>query len=81
MKIIVLWFIICAAVPANDIYIAQTAQGGNTGVDCADAFVYTYFNTPANWSGAPNIGDGTTVHVCGTFTFGAAQGTVLQFQW
>lgn len=57
---------------ANDVYIAQTAAGANTGADCADALVYTYFNTASNWtSGTPSgtkIGPGTTVHLCGTIT-------------
>jgi len=58
---------------ANDIYIAQTAQGNGTGTDCADAYSSTFFNTSGNWgSGASQIGPGTTVHICGTFNGGSA---------
>ena len=62
---------------ANDVYIAQTSAGGNTGADCADALVYTYFNKSGNWTaGTPSgtqIGPGTTVHICGTWTGSAGQ--------
>jgi hypothetical protein len=56
---------------SQDIYIAQTAAGGNTGADCADALVYTFFNTSGNWASsftAGKISPGTTVHLCGTIT-------------
>lgn len=54
---------------ASDIYIAQNAAGGNTGADCADAHSAAWFNSSANWgSGAAQIGPGTTVHLCGTFS-------------
>ncbi len=66
---------------ASDIYIAQTATGGNTGLDCADAYAYTFFNTSANWgTGAGQIGPGTTVHLCGTFTAPANANGYLTFQ-
>ncbi len=32
----------------NNVYIAPTATGGSTGADCADALMYSYFNTPGN---------------------------------
>lgn len=65
---------------ANDIYIAQNALGNGSGSDCADAKSYTFFNTSSNWgTGTGQIGPGTTVHVCGTFT-GSAGGTMLKFQ-
>jgi len=52
-----------------DFYIAQTAQGGNTGKDCADAFAVSFFNTTANWgAGSNQIGAGRKVHLCGTIT-------------
>jgi hypothetical protein len=57
---------------ANDIYIAQNRSGSDTGADCANAHAATFFNTAGNWgSGATQIGAGTTVHLCGTLTFGA----------
>lgn len=66
---------------ANDIYIAQTAAGGNTGADCADAYALTFFNNSANWgSGSNKIGPGTTVHLCGTFSAPAGANNYLTFQ-
>jgi hypothetical protein len=57
---------------AQDFYIAQTAQGGNTGVDCADAYAVTWFNNSGNWSSPTKIkgyiGPGDTVHLCGTIS-------------
>jgi hypothetical protein len=54
---------------ANDIYVAQSAQGANTGTSCANAYAYTFFNAASNWgSGASQIGSGTTVHICGIIT-------------
>jgi len=65
---------------ANDIYIAQNAAGGNTGADCADAHAAAWFNSGANWgSGTSQIGAGTTVHLCGTFT-GTPGGSMLTAQ-
>ena len=54
---------------ASDIYIAQNAGGANTGADCADAHAASWFNSGSNWGlGGGQIGPGTTVHLCGTFT-------------
>ena len=59
---------------AEDLYIAQTATGGDTGVDCANAHAVTFFNSAANWGGgAGEIDPGDTVHVCGTITCSAIQ--------
>jgi len=70
-----------AMASATDVYLAQSAAGSGDGSSCANAGVYTFFNTGANWgSGSAQIGPGTTVHLCGTFSFGAAQDTVLTFQ-
>lgn len=65
-------FILFASVSfslANDVYIAQGAQGANSGADCADAVAASYFNSSSHWSSSPSgtqIGPGTTVHLCGT---------------
>jgi hypothetical protein len=75
-------FVILAAAfsTASDIYIAQNAAGGNTGADCADAHAASWFNSAANWgSNAAQVGPGTTVHLCGTFT-GSAGATMLNVQ-
>ena len=69
----------CSA-SATNIYIAQNAVGAGNGSDCSSAFAYTFFNDSANWgTGAGQIGPGTTVHLCGTFT-GSAGSTMLTFQ-
>lgn len=76
-------FVIFAAVfsSANDIYIAQNAAGGNTGADCADAYSISWFNSSSNWgSKSGQIGAGTTVHLCGTFTAAAGANGYLTFQ-
>jgi hypothetical protein len=52
---------------ANNVYLAQTAQGGNTGADCADAKAVSYFNNSSNWTTTGSgvlIGAGTTVYLC-----------------
>lgn len=67
---------------ANDVYLAQSSAGGNTGVDCADAKPSTYFNSSGNWSATPSgiqIGPATTVHLCGTFS-GSGNDQWLAFQ-
>lgn len=54
---------------AEDIYIAQTATGGDTGADCANAHSAFWFNTSGNWgTGAGKISAGDTAHLCGTIT-------------
>ena len=66
---------------ASDIYIAQNAIGANTGADCADAHAVTWFDSGSNWgSGGGQIGPGTTVHLCGTFSAPAGASEYLTFQ-
>lgn len=72
MRVVLLGSAGVALCPAANIYIAQNAAGANTGADCADAHSEAWFNASSNWgSGSAQIGPGTTVHVCGTFTGGA----------
>lgn len=62
---------------AKDIYISQSGTG--SGTSCADTLPASWFNNSANWgSGSTQIGPGTTVHLCGTFT-GTAGSTMLTF--
>jgi hypothetical protein len=69
-----------SAASATNVYVSQTASGADTGADCADAHSAAWFNTSANWgSGSTQIGPGTTVHLCGTFTAGA-NATILTVQ-
>ena len=73
--------LVCAAARANDIYVAQAATGSNTGQSCADAHDYAFFNSSGNWGLRANqIGPGTTVHLCGTFTAEPGSSGYLTFQ-
>jgi hypothetical protein len=72
------FFFVVLPIRATDLYIAQTATGGNTGADCSDAHPYTFFNNSSNWPSP--IGPGTTVHICGTITAPAGAGAFLTFQ-
>ena len=68
-----------AAAKASDIYIGQNPAGAGNGADCANAYPEKWFNTPSSWgNSAAQIGPGTTVHLCGTFT-GNANTTELTF--
>ena len=63
---------------ATNIYITQS--GAPTGNCTANVQTPAFFNNSANWgSGANQIGPGTTVLVCGTFT-GSAGATQFTFQ-
>lgn len=54
---------------AGNWYVAQTAQGGDTGVDAANAHSAVWFNTSGNWgAGAGKVNPGDTVHLAGTIT-------------
>ncbi|HXM96131.1 MAG TPA: hypothetical protein VOA64_18065 [Candidatus Dormibacteraeota bacterium] len=65
---------------ANDIYVAQNSTGAGNGAGCADARSVAWFNNSTSWGTAANqIGPGTTVHLCNTFT-GAAGSTMLTVQ-
>jgi parallel beta-helix repeat protein len=66
---------------ASDIYIAQNAAGAKNGTDCNDAYAVSFFNSASNWgTAAGQIGPGTTVHLCGTFTAPAGASGYLSFQ-
>jgi hypothetical protein len=49
------------AAQAQNVYIAQTAAGGNTGADCADARALSSLAS-TDWTA------GNTIHLCGTIT-------------
>jgi hypothetical protein len=64
---------------ASAIYISQNAAGSNTGTSCSNAHAASWFNSSANWgSNSGQIGAGTTVNLCGTFT-GATGANILTF--
>jgi hypothetical protein len=68
------------AAQANDIYVAQNSAGAGNGADCADASSLAWFNSSGSWGPAANqIGPGTTVHLCNTFS-GAPGSTMLKVQ-
>lgn len=68
----------CAATTASacptpvfgeQLYVAQSAAGGDTGANCANAHAVSWFNTAANWgAGAGKISPGDTAHLCGTIS-------------
>jgi hypothetical protein len=71
----------CGVGNAKDIYIAQNAVGSNNGTSCANAYAVSFFNTTSSWgTGATQIGPGTTVHLCGTFSAPSAGTTMLTVQ-
>ena len=63
-----LFFALPAA--AKDFYISQNGAGNRSGLNgCASASTPAWFNNTASWGSATQqIGPGTTVHLCGTFT-------------
>lgn len=79
--------VLCCLLPAlptwgqgANVYLAQADAGAHDGSNCANAHVYSWFNSAGNWgTGGTQIGPGTTVHLCGTFT-GTANSTELTFQ-
>ncbi|MGA9864125.1 MAG: hypothetical protein WBQ19_18590, partial [Terriglobales bacterium] len=64
---------------ATNIYITQT--GSPSGNCTANVQTPAFFNNASNWgSGATQIGPGTTVLLCGTFTSSVQGGNVLTVQ-
>jgi hypothetical protein len=67
-----------AAASVHDVYISQNGTGDGT--SCNDALPASWFDNSANWgNGSTQIGPGTTVHLCGTFT-GSAGATEFTFR-
>ena len=77
--LLLLLFLACAStVRANDIYLTQS--GGGNGSGCSSPLAVSFFNNSANWgTGGSQIGPGSTVHLCGSFT-GAPNSVMLTFQ-
>jgi Right handed beta helix region len=64
---------------ATNVYI--TPNGTSQGVCTTNPQSPAWFNSPSNWgSGSGQIGPGTTVHLCGTFTDNTPGNTLLTFQ-
>lgn len=54
---------------AEDIYVAQSTSGADTGADCSNAHSVAWLNTSGNWGvGAGKVSSGDIVHLCGTIT-------------
>ena len=57
---------------AEDIYIAQTAKGADSGTSAANAHAWTWFNSGINWTALSGtdgrIGPGDTVHLTGVIS-------------
>jgi len=69
LRVAVLFIAVIGTASASDIYIAQTAQGANSGADCSNAYAVSFFNSSANWGTGPSqIGPGDKVHLCGTIS-------------
>jgi hypothetical protein len=63
-----------------DVYVGQASAGSDSGADCTNRHAVGFFNTAGNWgAGAAQIGQDTTVHLCGQFT-GSANGSMLTAQ-
>jgi hypothetical protein len=80
LRTLMLVVAISGAAWAEDIYIAQTVQGTDSGASCAEAHSVAWFNSASNWGdNAGKIGPGDTVHLCGTITYNGS-GSLLKVQ-
>ena len=53
----------------EDIFIANTSSGADSGADCANAHSATWFNNLSNYGNATGqINFGDTIHLCGTIS-------------
>lgn len=68
-----------ALAQASNVYI--TPDGGGSGVCTSNTHPPSWFNNSGNWgTGSTQIGPGTVVHLCGTFTDSTPNDTLLSFQ-
>lgn len=74
-KFIFMAIFLAMALPARaaDIYFAQSAVGGNTGANCANA-------RAASTNASGDDVAGNTLHLCGTFTGSAGATGLFVFQ-
>jgi hypothetical protein len=84
-KFVALWGFITlslagsAMAQAANVYITQ--NGSPSGNCSTNVQTPSFFNTASNWgNGASQIGAGTVVHLCGTFTASAGTNCYLTFQ-
>ena len=65
---------------AAHVYLGNANSGTADGSSCANALMYTWFNSAGNWGGGSSqIGPGTTVHLCGIITASGTSGPFLSF--
>lgn len=62
MRLALAFLLLCQSALAADIYVAQTAQGGDTGADPANAHSIAWLNGTYTWTGDD------TIHLCAVFT-------------
>jgi len=70
-KYILVLFILLLALPvyAEDLYVGQSAAGGDDGSSCANQKAASWFNTSGSWgAGVGKISPGDTAHLCGTIS-------------
>jgi hypothetical protein len=68
-----------ASAQASNVYI--TPDGGGSGVCTNNTHPPSWFNNSGNWgNSSTQIGPGTIVHLCGTFTDSTSNATLLSFQ-
>ena len=77
--------LLVSIIHAEDIYIAQTARGSDTGANSANARSIAWFNSDENWDAAVanngKIGPGDKVHFVGTLlTAASIQGSGYERQ-
>src|SRR3984893_3270463 len=80
LKFGVILAFLMAALPvgAKDLYVAANQVSTGSGTGCSTAKSLSWFNNITSWgSGTTQIGPGTTVHLCGTFTGAAGQQLLL----
>ena len=86
-RLVLLLCLMAPSVTAEHIYLASAALGTGDGTSAANAKLWTFFNTAANWDTLVNttngkIGPGDTVHIVDVITMvGTAAGSTTQFQW
>ena len=69
LSLILLFMFFALPAGAKDFYIAARQAGTGSGTACSTAKPITWLSGTASWgSAASQIGPGTTVHLCGTFT-------------
>ncbi len=60
---------IAAGSRSSQVYVSQSGAGGESGTSCAAAHGLRWLDEESHWgSGSSQVGPGTVVHLCGTFS-------------